>query len=107
MIEKVYKLYQGNDKKIEKLVLDERGHYMHMVLPKGDALPIHMSNADLFMTVVRGRLTISLNDMSDHVYPEKTMLQIPYQTKMNARNNHDDVLELIVVKTLPSGKEKI
>ena len=107
MIEKAYQLYQGNEKKIEKIVLDERGHYMHMVLPKGEGLPIHMSNANLFMTVIRGTLTIGLNDLQPNVYPKKTMLQIPFKTKMNVRNENDEVLELIVVKTLPKGKDKI
>ncbi len=60
MIEKVYTLYQGNEKKIEKIVMENRGHYLHMVFPKNEGLPIHMSNADLFMTVMRGTLTLGL-----------------------------------------------
>ncbi len=107
MIEKVYTLYQGNEKKIEKIVMENRGHYLHMVFPKNEGLPIHMSNADLFMTVMRGTLTLGLNDLPLNEYTEGIMVQIPFQTKMNVRNESDTILELIVVKTLPEGKEKI
>jgi hypothetical protein len=43
-------------------------------------------------------LTIGLNDQEDHAYKASTLLTIPYKTKMNVRNLHNDLLELLVIK---------
>ncbi len=98
MIEKEYKLTQTNEKKIEKILFDENINYNHMVLPKGDALPEHYSNSNVYMTVLRGVLSIGLDEQNIHEYGAGTLLKIPNKTKMNVRNLHDEVLELTVVK---------
>ena len=38
MIEQVYHLTQGNTKTIEKILMDDEIHYMHMILNKGEGL---------------------------------------------------------------------
>lgn len=98
MIEKVYKMATGDDHIIERIIDDGNIHYNHMILNKDQGLPIHMSNANVYMTVVRGDLSISLNDEEAREYPAGTILNIPEGIKMNARNLYEDVLELIVVK---------
>lgn len=99
MIEQVYHLTQGNTKTIEKILQDEEIHYMHMILNKGEGLPEHFSNAkSVYMTVVRGHLSIGLDAQESHDYPAGTMLKIPFHTWMQVRNLHDEPLELIVVK---------
>jgi quercetin dioxygenase-like cupin family protein len=50
------------------------------------------------MTVIRGRLSIGLDDQEIHEYEAGTLLKIPFQTKMNVRNVRDETLELVVVK---------
>ena len=99
MVEQIYKLTQENKKTIEKIIMDENIHYMHMILNKGECLPEHFSNAkSVYMTVVRGRLSAKLGEQETHEYPAGTVLKIPFHTKMNICNNYDDTLELIVVK---------
>lgn len=98
MIEQVYKLNTGNEKAIERVLLEDAIHYLHMVLPEGEGLPVHDTNATVYMTVVRGRLNIALGDQEPHEYEAGTMIKIPFQTRMNARNLYPDTLELIVVK---------
>ncbi|MGI5985382.1 MAG: hypothetical protein GXY01_06995 [Clostridiales bacterium] len=98
MVEKVYKLYQGDEKTIEKIVLDENLHYLHMVLNQNEGLPEHFSNSNVYMTVVRGKLSIGLNDQQIREYEVGALLKIPNNTKMNVKNLHSDTLELIVVK---------
>jgi quercetin dioxygenase-like cupin family protein len=98
LIEQVFGLTKGNEKAVEKVVFDENVHYLHMVFNKGEGLPEHFSNSNVYMTVVRGRLSIGLNDQENHDYEAGTLLKIPYQTKMNVRNMHPETLELIVVK---------
>ena len=99
MIEQVFHLSQGNEKTIEKVIIDEDIHYMHMILNNGEGLPEHDSNAkSVYMTVVWGRLSAKLGEQEVHEYPAGTVLKIPFRTKMNIRNLHEDTLELIVVK---------
>ncbi|NLB10790.1 MAG: hypothetical protein GX834_06970 [Clostridiaceae bacterium] len=98
MIEQSFKLARGNNKAIEKILFDENVHYLHIILNKTDGLPEHYSNSNVYMTVVRGILSIGLGDQETHEYEAGTMLKIPYQTKMNINNFHDESLELIIVK---------
>lgn len=98
MIEKEYKLYKGDEKTIEKVLLDENLHYLHIALTNGDELPEHFSNSNVYMTVIRGKLSIGLNEQDIHVYEAGTLLQIPNNTRMCIMNKHLDTLELIVVK---------
>lgn len=98
MIEQVYKLSTGNEKAIERVLLEDAIHYLHMVLPEGEGLPVHDTNATVYMTIVRGRLNIALGDQAPNEYEAGTMIKIPFQTKMHARNLYPAMLELIVVK---------
>ena len=98
MIEKEYKLSRTNEKAVEKVIFDENVHYLHMVFNKDEGLPEHLSNSNVYMTVIRGMLSIGLNNQDIHEYSKGSLLKIPVDTKMNVRNLHKDVLELIVVK---------
>ena len=98
MVEQIFKLSRSNEKAVEKVVFDDNLHYLHMVFNKEEGLPEHVSNSNVYMTVVRGKLSIGLNDQEIHEYDAGTLLKIPYQTKMNVKNLHEETLELIVVK---------
>ncbi len=98
MVEQVFALSRGNEKAIEKVVFDENVHYLHMVFNKDEGLPEHFSNSNVYMTVVRGKLSIRLDEQETNEYEAGTLLKIPFKTKMNVSNKHDETLELIVVK---------
>ena len=98
MIEKEYRLSNSNEKAIEKVIFDENLHYLHMVFNKDEGLPEHLSNSNVYMTVIRGRLSIGLNEQETHEYEAGALLKIPFQTKMNVKNLYSETLELIVVK---------
>ena len=98
MTEEVFILAKGNEKTIEKVVFDENVHYAHMILAENDFVPEHYSNSTVYMTVIRGRLSVALNDESARVYDAGTLLKIPFNTKMNISNGSDSALEIIVVK---------
>lgn len=98
MVEQVFELSKGNETVIEKVVFDENVHYLHMVLNKEDGLPEHFSNSNVYMTVVRGKLSINLDDQEMHEYEAGTLLKIPFQTKMHVRNLNEETVELIIVK---------
>ena len=98
MIEKEYVLSQTDEKAIEKVLFDENLHYIHVVFNKDDGLPVHNSNSNVYMTVIRGTLSIGLGEQEIHTYKAGTLLKIPHQTKMNVKNLHSETLELIIVK---------
>ncbi|MHB9031755.1 MAG: cupin domain-containing protein [Anaerolineae bacterium] len=98
MIEQVFNLSRSDEKAVEKVIFDENVHYLHMVFNRGEGLPLHLSNSNVYMTVIRGQLSIGLDDQEVHVYGAGTLLKIPFKTRMNVRNQHDETLELIVVK---------
>lgn len=98
MIEQVFKIAEGNNKVVEKVIQDENVHYMHMIFNKNEGAPEHFSNANVYMTVVRGKLSITLGEQDTHEYPAGSVLKIPMGIKMNIRNLNDETLELIVVK---------
>ena len=104
MVEKAYELAVTSEKSVKRVILDENLHYIHMVFPKGEGLPVHLSNSNVYMTVVRGRLSIGLDEQETHAYPAGRVLKIPFKTRMDVKNLDDAVLELIVVKA-PAPKE--
>lgn len=104
MVEQVFKLTKGNEKAVEKIIFDDNVHYLHMVFNKDEGLPEHFSNSNVYMTVIRGTLSIGLDEQEIHEYGSGTLLKIPYQTKMNVKNLHTDTLELIIVKA-PAPKK--
>jgi quercetin dioxygenase-like cupin family protein len=98
MIEKNYKHSVADTKTIEKLVADENVHINHMILPKGEGLPLHMSNSNVYMTVMRGTISLVLDDQEQHDYGVGNILNIPNNTKMNVSNTNETVAEILVVK---------
>ncbi|HCA30316.1 MAG TPA: hypothetical protein DEP23_12500 [Ruminococcaceae bacterium] len=104
MVEQIFKLSTSDENAIEKILFDENIHYLHMVLNKDQGLPEHRSNSNVYMTVIPGRLSIGLDEQEVHEYDAGTLLKIPFQTKMNVRNLHNETLELIVVKS-PAPKK--
>lgn len=98
MIEEILQLSYGPERTVEKIVQDDNLDYIHMIFNKDEGLPIHFSNSNVYMTVLQGRLTIGLDDQDSHQYSAGTLLKIPYHTKMNGQNLHEETLELIVIK---------
>ena len=62
MIEQVFGLSMGDEKAVEKVIFDENVHYLHMLFNTNEGLPEHFSNSNVYMTVVRGRLSIGLGE---------------------------------------------
>ncbi len=99
MIEQVFQMAQDEQHTIEKVIADENVHINHMILQKGGGLPEHFSNSNVYMLVLKGLLSIGLDQQEIHEYPSGTVLKIPKGLKMNVKNLDDHTLELIVVKS--------
>jgi quercetin dioxygenase-like cupin family protein len=98
VIETVFHWMEGTGKIVDRVIQDDNIHYLHMVFPQGEGLPQHVSNSNVYMTVLRGTLSIGLNDQPVHEYAPGTVLLIAQGTVMNVGNKDPDTLELIVVK---------
>ncbi len=98
MIEQIFVLSAQEDKLVEKVIQDDNLDYMHMLFNKDEGLPVHFSNSNVYMTVLKGQLSIGLDEQDTHIYPAGTLLKIPYRTQMNVQNLHAEKLELIVIK---------
>jgi quercetin dioxygenase-like cupin family protein len=96
MVEIVYKI--GDTQGIQKVLLDENLHYIHMLFAQGKGLPEHLTGSNVYMTVLQGTLSIQLDAETERAYGAKTLLKIPQGTRMNVNNRHAETLELIVVK---------
>ncbi len=98
MIETIFQWVQKDGKQVDKVIQDENVHYIHMVFPQGEGLPQHVSNSNVYMTVLRGTLSIGLSEQDTHEYAPGNVLKIPQGVVMNVGNKHPETLELIVVK---------
>lgn len=99
MIEKSYAYATDDGKHVEKLIDDDPVMINHIVLPKGEFIPEHHANSHVHMIVVRGNLTLELGEQEPHVYRRGAIVNIPFNTFMKVRNDHEEVLEFFVVKT--------
>lgn len=108
MLEKIYTFSKKDGKNIEKLIDDDNLNINHMILPKDAGLPEHYSNSNVYMIVVRGTLSIQLDNQKLHRYEAGNILNIPYNTKMNVNNFNDEILEFFVVKSPnPKNYQKV
>ncbi len=98
MIETLHAFDATKNPVVDKIVMDENVNIIHMQFDQGGGLPVHHANSNVYMTVLGGKLSITLDEQETQVYERGALLQIPYNTKMHVRNEDEDQLELMVVK---------
>ena len=97
-IEKSYAFKQTDAKIVERIIEDEHVGINHMVLRKAEALPEHFTNSNVYMLIIRGAITLKLGEQEAHAYPAGSIINIPYNIKMNASNQNEATLEFFVIK---------
>jgi quercetin dioxygenase-like cupin family protein len=98
MIEKTHPFTRTDSQTMEKIVDDERVNINHIVVEPGKAVPTHVSNSFVHQVIVRGTLSLSLEDGPVNRYPAGTIVAVPYNQKMVIRNEGTETLEFFVVK---------
>ncbi len=95
--------YQTTDARIAEKVVDRPDRWSllvaHVVLPPGEAVPPHPTNAEAFFTVLRGTLTLKAGEGPAGTYRKGQIVHLPNGTPMAASNTGDEVLEFLVIKT--------
>lgn len=99
MPEIVYGYSQKTNKTFEKLIDDDHLIINHIVLPKGDGLPDHLTNSNVYLLITKGELTIRMQNKESRTYSAGQIVNIPYLEQMNMSNTQDLPTELFVIKT--------
>jgi quercetin dioxygenase-like cupin family protein len=98
MIEKQFQYSVTEAKTMEKVIDEETVMVNHIVVPAGDSVHTHISNSNIFQIIVRGTLSLSLEDGPFADYPKGTIVSVPFNQKMSIQNHGQDTLEFFVVK---------
>lgn len=103
MIEKPYPYRPASPEEpehtlMEKVIDDDRILINHIVVPPHEAVPRHVSNSWVHQIVVRGTLTLSLEDDPPRDHPAGTIVAVPFNTTMEITNRGTELLEFIVAK---------
>ena len=98
MIEKSHPFTRTDEKTMEKIIDDERVNINHIVVEPGESVPTHVSNSFVHQIIVRGTLSLSLEDGPFADYPAGTIVAVPFDQKMAIANRGADTLEFFVVK---------
>ena len=103
MIETVHHYSITDEKVIERIVQNDHVHINHVVLGSGEALPVHEANAHAHLIVIRGAVTLKLNDQEARAYPAGSIVSVPRGARMNVFNQGDAVLAFFIVKAPGPG----
>jgi len=98
MLEKLYQATSTEAFVMEKIVDDDPVNINHIVLAPGEAAPTHVSNSHVHQIIVRGTLSLSLEDGPFNHHPAGTIVAVPFNLKMVIQNQGTDTLEFFVVK---------
>ena len=98
MAEQMYRYTVTETKILERVLEDNPVHLAHMVLPEGEGFPAHEANATVYMTVIRGQVSVALNGQPAQAYQRGDVIKISKGTRMQGDNEHGETAELIVLK---------
>lgn len=95
--------FATGDHSIRERVIDRPDRWdlviAHVVLEPGEAIPSHPTDAEAFVTVVRGTLSLTVEGLAETQHPRGTLLVLPRGSAMAPRNLGGEALEFFVVKT--------
>ena len=91
-------LSRTDAKLFKNLVNCEQVMINHAVIPAGDGFAAHHTDSNVFLQILRGRITLTFTDGISEYYDAGQLIEIPYQTLMKIDNLGPDPLEIVVVK---------
>lgn len=97
-METVYKFNQSNEKLVEKILDHDELLINHMILNKGDRMPKHDSNSNVYMVILRGTLSLALNENPVKKHHSGSIVNIPGKIHMDIFNNDEEQVEFLVLK---------
>ena len=94
---RLYHFKSTASKLIEQIVNAEEVQINHIILPAGEKVPEHHSNSNVYLIIVQGTMTITLEG-EPRRYTHGHIIFIPYHTRMLIENQDGEILEFFVVK---------
>jgi quercetin dioxygenase-like cupin family protein len=99
MLEKIYNYKGSNEKLIEKIIDDDNVMINHIILSKNTGVPEHYSNSNVYITIIKGTMTLKLEEQEAKKFEKGDIINIPFNTKMNINNYDDEILDFFVTKS--------
>lgn len=98
MIEKELKYTVGSSDIFEHIVKEEDFEFNHVVIKPAFSFPPHPTDANVIITVIKGELTVVLEDQEEHVYGTGQVIRVD-QGVMSSLSNHGELpCEVFVIK---------
>jgi quercetin dioxygenase-like cupin family protein len=99
MVEKIYPYAVTDEKTVEIFLNDDNCSIGHVILKPGDELQEHSTDSNVYLLVVRGELTVTLNTVESKAFDRGAVVNVPYGTVMGMKNSSANVMELFAFKS--------
>ena len=89
----------NTDSKIfENLVNSDPVMINHVVVAPGEGFDAHHTDSNVFIHILRGRITLTFEDGSCERFTSGQLVEVPYRTFMKIDNLEGEPLKLVVIK---------
>ncbi|MDD4390794.1 MAG: cupin domain-containing protein [Eubacteriales bacterium] len=97
-MEKVYSYTITDQEIFENIFKEEKLLMNHAVVPAGKVFPRHPTDAIVYALIVRGELSLTIEDQETKIFKEGQLVNIPKGADSELGNRGNDPLEIFVVK---------
>jgi len=97
-LEKVYLFTQTDSEVFENIFNTGNLLMNHAVIPVGKVFPKHQTDADVYALIVRGALSVAIEEQEPKTYGAGRVLYMPKGTLAELGNRSNELVELFVVK---------
>lgn len=97
-MEKVYTYTQTETEVFENIFKEEKLLMNHVVVPPGKIFPKHPTDAQVYVLIAKGELSLSIEDKAVKVFGVGQVVHIPKHVNSELGNRGNSQLELFVIK---------
>jgi quercetin dioxygenase-like cupin family protein len=99
MVEKLYPYAVTDEKTVEIFLNDDNCSIGHVILRPGDEIQEHSTDSNVYLLVVKGELTVTLNTAESKAFGQGAVVNVPYGTVMGMKNSSANIMELFAFKS--------
>lgn len=93
-----FKFTQTEEDLFENILKTEDMLLNHVVMEVGKAFPRHATDAEVFMIINKGEITIETEEGIEQIFKAGQVLNIPMGTETTLSNKGENIAELFVIK---------
>lgn len=97
-MERIYKYTVSDGETFENVFKDEKLLMNHVIVPPGKVFPKHPTDAVVYALIIRGDLSLTIEDHETKTYTIGQLVNIPKGVNSELGNRGENLLELFVVK---------